>query len=81
MHPDKESDLLMNKVELIMESPTERSKYKNMHSEDDRLAFFCNHFIMDDMSVRLMKRRYLLSKQHREAFIQSVDDIIEKLER
>lgn len=81
MRPDSESDLLMNKVQLILESPTERSKYKNINTEDDRLAFFCNHFIMDDMSVRLIKRRYLLSKRHREEFIQSIDEIIDKLER
>lgn len=81
MRSESEADLLLNKVQLILESPTERSKYKSISTEDDRLAFFCNHFIMDDMSVRLIKRKYLLSQQYRAEFIQSIEEIIEKLER
>lgn len=81
MFSETESDLLMNKVQLILESPTEREKYKNLESTDEKLSFLSSHFIMDDMSVRLIKRRYLLSQQYRDEFVQSVEDIIRKIER
>ncbi|ELR73226.1 hypothetical protein C900_05275 [Fulvivirga imtechensis AK7] len=71
----------MNKVQLILESPTEREKYKNLESSDDKLSFLSNHFIMDDMTVRLIKRRYLLSEKYREELVQSIEDVIRKIER
>ncbi|WP_040495496.1 hypothetical protein [Fulvivirga imtechensis] len=81
MFSETESDLLMNKVQLILESPTEREKYKNLESSDDKLSFLSNHFIMDDMTVRLIKRRYLLSEKYREELVQSIEDVIRKIER
>lgn len=81
MFSETESDLLMNKVQLILESPTEREKYKSLESADDKLSFLSNHFIMDDMTVRLIKRRYLLSEAYREELVQSIEDIIRKIER
>lgn len=81
MFSETESDLLMNKVQLILESPTEREKYKGLSSSDEKLSFLSNHFIMDDMSVRLIKRRYLLSKSYRDELVESIEDLIRKIER
>jgi hypothetical protein len=77
---DQESDILMQKVRFIMESPSERLKYKNLGSFEDKLTFLKNHFIMSDMAIRLLERQYLLSPDRREELMQKVDLIIEKIE-
>ncbi len=69
-------DILISKVQMIMESPTERSKYQELTTFQEKLAFIKNHFIMNDMAVRLMERRYLLSEEKKDELMRTVDDII-----
>ncbi|UII24594.1 hypothetical protein LVD15_14810 [Fulvivirga maritima] len=73
-----DSDVFMNKVELIMESPTERNKYKGLDTINERLDFLRNHFIMNEMAVRLLERKYLLSEESRDDLLSTIDDIIKK---
>lgn len=73
-----DSDVFISKVELIMESPTERNKYKGLGSINDRLDFLRNHFIMNEMAIRLLERKYLLSEDSRDDLLSSIDDIIKK---
>ncbi|MBL3655610.1 hypothetical protein [Fulvivirga sediminis] len=73
-----DSDVFMNKVELIMESPTERNKYKGLDNMNDRLDFLRNHFIMNEMAIRLFERKYLLSEKSRDDLLSTIDDIIKK---
>ena len=80
MYSGDTSATLMDKVELILDSPSERIKYKSIQKDADRVSFFSNHFIMDDMSVRLLKRKYLLSEKNRKEFLEVVDELIWKLE-
>ncbi|UII23700.1 hypothetical protein [Fulvivirga ligni] len=61
-----------------MESPTERNKYKGLGSINDRLDFLRNHFIMNEMAIRLLERKYLLSEDSRDDLLSSIDDIIKK---
>ncbi len=61
-----------------MESPTERAKYQELTSFQEKLSFIKNHFIMNDMAVRLLERRYLLNEDKRDELMRTVDDIIAK---
>ncbi|MEL7003278.1 MAG: hypothetical protein AAFN93_11170 [Bacteroidota bacterium] len=63
-----------------MESPTERNKYKNLSSFNDKLEFLKNHFILHEMEIRLMERKYLLSTETQQDLMDNVDSIISKLE-
>ncbi len=74
------SDRFMNKVELIMDSPTERNKYKNLDTFEKKLSFLRSHFIMDEMSLRLLERKYLLSENSREYLMNVVEDIVTRSE-
>ncbi|MCA6073397.1 hypothetical protein [Fulvivirga sedimenti] len=78
MHAD--SDVLMQKLEFIMESPTERNRYKRLKSYKDKLNFLKNHFIMSDMAIRLLERQYLLSPDSQEELMNKVDQIISRME-
>ncbi len=71
-------DILISKVQMIMESPTERAKYQELTSFQEKLSFIKNHFIMNDMAVRLLERRYLLNEDKRDELMRTVDDIIAK---
>ncbi len=77
---DKNTDILTQKIEFIMESPSERVRYKNLPTFKEKLDFLKNHFIMSDMAVRLMERQYLLSPSSQERLMDKVDDIIRKTE-
>ncbi|MEM7110442.1 MAG: hypothetical protein AAF519_19595 [Bacteroidota bacterium] len=59
-----------------MESPTERSKYQDLSSFQEKLSFIKNHFIMNDMAIRLMERQYLLNEDKKDELMRVVDDII-----
>ena len=61
---------------MIMESPTERSKYQDLTSFQEKLSFIKNHFIMNDLAIRLMERQYLLSEEKQHELMRTVDDII-----
>jgi len=73
------NDPLMNKVRLIMESPSERSKYEQLDSFDEKISFLKNHFILKDVELRLLERRYLLSPEKREELIHEVNGLIKHL--
>jgi len=75
-----DSDLLIQKLEFIMESPTERERYKNLKSYKDKLNFLKNHFIMSDMAIRLLERQYLLSPDSQEDLMNRIDAIIARME-
>ena len=75
-----ESDIFLQKVTLIMESPTERSKYNELVEFTDKLDFLRNHFIMKEMELRLLERKYLLSESTKKALVSMVDKIIARLE-
>ena len=77
---DNNSDILTQKLEFIMESPTERVRYKNLATFKEKLDFLRNHFIMSDMAIRLMERQYLLSPSNQEKLMDKVDAIIERTE-
>ncbi|QSE96453.1 hypothetical protein [Fulvivirga lutea] len=70
------SDRFISKVELIMDSPTERNKFKGLTNFDDKIAFLRGHFIMDEMSIRLLERKYLLSEASRETLMNQIEDIV-----
>lgn len=69
-------DILISKVRMIMESPTERAKYQELKTFQEKLQFIKNHFIMNDMAIRLMERQYLLSQEKKDDLMRTVDDII-----
>jgi len=75
-----DSDLLIQKLEFIMESPTERERYKNLKSYKDKLNFLKNHFIMSGMAIRLLERQYLLSPDSQEDLMNRIDAIIARME-
>lgn len=74
-----EHNILLSKVQLIMESPTERNKYMELETFKDKLLFLKDHFIMNDSAIRLLERKYLLSEENQEDLIRKVDDIIAKI--
>ena len=75
-----DSDLLIQKLEFIMESPTERARYKQLKSYKDKLNFLKNHFIMSDMAVRLLERQYMLSPDTQEELMSRVESILARME-
>jgi len=76
----KPNDPLMTKVQLIMESPSERTKYKSLETFDEKIEFLKNHFILKDVEIRLLERKYLLSPSKREELIEEVDSLIKRLD-
>ncbi len=74
------NDPLMAKVELIMESPSERSKYLDLETFEDKINFLKNHFILKDVEIRMLERKYLLSPSKREELIEEVNDLIKKMD-
>lgn len=74
------NDPLLAKVELIMESPSERSKYQTLTSFEEKIDFLKNHFILKDVEIRLLERKWLLSPDKREELIFEVDNLIRKME-
>ena len=74
------NDPLMAKVELIMESPSERSKYLGLETFEDKISFLKNHFILKDIEIRMLERKYLLSPSKREELIDEVNDLIKKMD-
>ncbi len=70
------SDRFLSKVELIMDSPTERNKFKQLSTFDDKIAFLRGHFIMDEMSIRLLERKYLLNESNRDSLVNQLEDIV-----
>jgi len=72
------SDIFMDKVGLIMESPTERSKYKRLGTIEEKLDFLRSHFIMNELAIRLLERKYLLKENDRDKLIQEIDELIYK---
>lgn len=70
------SDRFLSKVELIMDSPTERNKFKKLTSFDDKIGFLRGHFIMDEMSIRLLERKYLLSAANRDTLMNYIENIV-----
>lgn len=75
-----ESDIFLDKVELIMESPTERSKYKTLETIDSKLNFLRNHFVMNEMAIRLLERKYLIKVDERNKLMEEIDKLIQKLD-
>lgn len=78
---DNNSDILTQKIEFIMESPSERVRYKNLPTFKEKLDFLRNHFIMSDMAIRLMERQYLLSPSSQEKLMDKVNGIIARTEK
>ena len=74
------NDPLMAKVELIMESPSERSKYLDLETFEDKINFLKNHFILKDVEIRMLERKYLLSPSKREELIEEVNDLIKRMD-
>jgi hypothetical protein len=75
-----DSDMLLQKLEFILESPTERERFKELKTYKDKLNFLKNHFIMSDMAIRLMERQYLLSPDSQEELMNKIDQIIARIE-
>lgn len=74
------NDPLMAKVELIMESPSERTKYLDLETFEDKINFLKNHFILKDVEIRMLERKYLLSPSKREELIEEVNDLIKRMD-
>jgi len=74
------NDPLMAKVELIMESPSERNKYLGLETFEDKINFLKNHFILKDVEIRMLERKYLLSPSKREELIEEVNDLIKRMD-
>ena len=73
-------DPLLDKVRLIMESPTERSRYHSLHSLKEKIEFIRTHFILKDLEIRLLERKYLLSPGKTDELMEEVDRIIDEME-
>lgn len=74
-----QNDPLLSKVELIMESPTERRKYMDLKSFDEKISFIRDHFLLKEMEVKLLERRYLLDENGRYDLFREIDDIINRI--
>ncbi|MDH5368254.1 MAG: hypothetical protein OEW67_14835 [Cyclobacteriaceae bacterium] len=72
------SDVFLEKVGLIMESPTERNKYRDLNTIAEKLDFLRSHFIMNELAIRLLERKYLLNTHDRDQLLQEIDDLIKR---
>ncbi|WP_157493862.1 hypothetical protein [Fulvivirga imtechensis] len=75
-----ESSFLIDKVKYILESPTQRTAYKRLKNEEDKIDFFLNHFIINDYTARQLKNLYLNDPQQKTQFVEAVDNLIRELE-
>ena len=73
-----DSDIFVTKVGLIMESPTERNRYKQLSSFQEKIDFLRGHFVMNEMAIRLLERKYLLSDEKKEELMKEIDLLISK---
>lgn len=74
-------NFLMEKVRYILNSPSQCEEYKMLTSNDARISFFLNHFIMNDHAIRQMKNLYLSSEHRVLVFLEMVDEIIDEIEQ
>lgn len=72
-------NFLMEKVRYILNSPSQCEEYKELISNDDKINFFLNHFIMNDYAIRQMKNLYLSSENRVLVFLEMVDEIIREI--
>ncbi|MBL6445491.1 hypothetical protein JMN32_04180 [Fulvivirga sp. 29W222] len=72
-------NFLMEKVRYILNSPSQCEEYKRLTSNDDKVNFFLNHFIMNDYAIRQMKNLYLSSEHRILVFLDMVENIIHEI--
>ncbi|UII32672.1 hypothetical protein LVD17_02335 [Fulvivirga ulvae] len=74
-------NFLMEKVRYILNSPSQREEYRGLNSNDSKVNFFLNHFIMNDYAIRQMKNLYLSSEHRVMVFLEMVEEIIHEIDK
>lgn len=73
-------NFLIDKVRYILDSPTQRTAYKRLKSQDDKINFFLNHFIINDYTSRQLKNLYLNDTNQKVLFLEAVENFIRALD-
>lgn len=73
-------NFLIEKIRYILDSPTQRSIYKALKTNEEKINFFLNHFIINDYTARQLKNIYLNDPHQKVMFIEVVELIIHELE-
>lgn len=63
-----------------MDSPTERNKFRVLENFEEKIAFLRGHFIMDELSIRLLERKYLLSPDSKDVLVRQIEYIFKRAE-
>lgn len=69
-------NFLIEKVRYILDSPSQRAAFKALKTDEEKIRFFLEHFIMTDYAIRQMKNLYLSSIDRTGEFLNLVEDII-----
>lgn len=73
-------NFLIEKVRYILDSPTQRNIYKALKTNEEKINFFLNHFIINDYTARQLKNLYLNDPHQKVLFIEAVELIISEVE-
>lgn len=68
------------KVEYILKRPCQRRKYSNLISQQEKINFFCDHFVMNDLAVRQLTKACSRNEDFASEFTKRVEYIIDLFE-
>lgn len=71
-------DLLIKKFNLILGTSEDIETYEQKKTFEEKLQYIKDHFLIKEMEVKLMERRFLLSEERRQELIETLDAIIAK---
>ena len=71
-------DLLIKKFNLILGTSEDIETYEKKKTFEEKLQYIKDHFLIKEMEIKLMERRFLLSEERRNELIKTLDDIIAK---
>ena len=71
-------DLLLKKFDLILGTSEDIETYEQKQTFEEKLQYIKDHFLIKEMEIKLLERRFLLSEERRQELIETLDHIIQK---
>ena len=71
-------DLLIKKFNLILGTSEDIETFEQKRTFEEKLQYIKDHFLIKEMEIKLLERRFLLSEERRQELIETLDAIISK---
>ena len=65
-----------SKVEYILKSESQRADYKKLITDEEKVDFFLNHFVMNDLAIRQLNNACQNNTTFAQEFIKRIDHLI-----